>query len=67
MVLVPQVMQRMEPSPFQDDAVPLGSMVSPGSWACPAQLGAELQWKHSSLNSNDSAACNFNLLEPRVR
>ncbi len=39
----------------------------PYTWTCPLQMGVELQWKHSSLNSTDSTACNLTLLEPRVR
>ena len=78
-----QVMQLMDASPFQEDAVHLPDHLlahtvtsgpGPGAWAGPGpdlrQLGVELQWKHSSLNSTDSAACNFALpviLEPRVR
>ncbi len=59
----------MVSSPFQDDAVPLTAMLSPGpgTWPGAAQTGAELQWKLSSIDSNDFAACNFAMLEPRVR
>ena len=76
-------MQLMESSPFQEDvahlpenllACKVTSGPGPGAWAGPGadlrQLGVKLQWKHSSLNSTDSAACNFALpamLEPRVR
>ena len=78
-----QVVQSVEASPFQEVAAHLphhllASTVTsgpgPGAWAgqgsISRQLGVELQWKHSSLNSTDSAACNFALpamLEPRVR
>ena len=69
-----QVMQLMEASPFQEDAAHLphpvlACTVSSGpaasAWAGPGpdlrQLGVDLQWKHSSLNSTESAACSFAL------
>ena len=63
-----QMLRPMVASPFQGDISPLRSALNPGhgTWPSTAQLGAELQMKLSSLNSNDSAACNFALLEPRV-
>ena len=83
LIVCMQVMQLMEASPFQEDAAHLPDRLlagtvtpgpGPGAWAGPGpdlrQLGVELQWKHSSLNSTDSAACNFTfpaMLEPRVR
>ena len=82
LIVCMQVMQFMEASPFQEDVAHLPDRLlatvtpgpGPGAWAGPGpdlrQLGVELQWKHSSLNSTDSAACNFTfpvMLEPRVR
>ncbi|CAL5229136.1 g12408 [Coccomyxa viridis] len=62
------VQRHVESSPFQEDAVPLTAMLNPGpgTWPGTAQTGAELQWKLSSIDSNDFAACNFAMLEPRA-
>ncbi len=56
-------------SPLEEDAVPLTAMISPGqgTWPGIAQTGADMQWKLSSIDSNDFAACNFAMQEPRVR
>ena len=74
-LLVCQAMQPVEASPFQDEmpyetahlSTVIPPALGPGTWPCPAQMGMELQWKHSSLNSTESTACDFTLLEPRVR